>query len=152
MAMGMGELIGLRRQRDGAFEIVCAAIGCGWLDVECIIEMEENFPGTIERAIELKDELGELNFGNFVLAVKEIALEQIEDELLEISEDIFDALQDMVIDDNYAAWGGIACYGSGGYHDVQEAFADYVYSGSGEDKERVLELARAYKEFVVMGI
>jgi hypothetical protein len=102
--------------------------------------METNHPGTVERAIELKEELGSINFGNFVMAAKDKALSEVEDEIAEGDTESF---RDMIIDDNYVAWGGVAAYGSyegedrEGNQSRQELFADFV-SGS-LDKDRFLE-------------
>lgn len=112
-----------------AEQILCECLNCGSRDLECIYEMEKNHTGTIERAVELKEELGNLNFGNFVMAVKEVSLTEITDNITEADKESF---QDMVIDDNYMAWGTIASYGSyegkdtEDNHRRQELFCDFV--------------------------
>ncbi len=130
----------LRDKLETAESILASVLDCGTLDLECIYDMEKNHPGTVERAIELKDELGSINFGNFVMAAKEHSLSEVEDEIPEADAESF---RDMIIDDNYVAWGGVAAYGS--YegedkeenHRRQELFSDFV-SGS-LTKERFLD-------------
>ena len=130
----------LRDKLETAESILSYVLDCGTLDLECIYDMETNHPGTVEKAIELKEELGSINFGNFVMAAKDKALSEVEDEIAEGDTESF---RDMIVDDNYVAWGGVAAYGSYEGEDRernqsrQELFADFV-SGS-LDKDRFLE-------------
>ncbi|MGD1054593.1 MAG: hypothetical protein ABR867_00715 [Nitrososphaerales archaeon] len=130
----------LRDKLETAESILSYVLDCGTLDLECIYDMETNHPGAVERAIELKEELGSINFGNFVMAAKDKALSEVEDEIAEGDTESF---RDMIVDDNYVAWGGVAAYGSYEGEDRernqsrQELFADFV-SGS-LDKDRFLE-------------
>jgi hypothetical protein len=130
----------LRDKLETAENILSSVLDCGTLDLECIYDMEKNHPGTVERAIELKEELGSINFGNFVMAAKDKALSEVEDEIAEGDAESF---RDMIVDDNYVAWGGVAAYGSYEGEDRernqsrQELLADFV-SGS-LDKDRFLE-------------
>ena len=71
----------LRDKLETAESILSYVLDCGTLDLECISDMETNHPGTVERAIELKEELGSINFGNFVMAAKDKALSEVEDEI-----------------------------------------------------------------------
>ncbi|MCL4436336.1 MAG: hypothetical protein M1503_03100 [Thaumarchaeota archaeon] len=125
------ELWKTREQLRSAESILSEVIDCGTADLQCIYDMEEKHPGTIDRAVDLKEELGSINFGNFVMAVKDKALEEVEDED-EISEQDKESFQDAIIDDNYVAWGGIAAYGyyQGGDKEAnerrQELFSDFV--------------------------
>jgi hypothetical protein len=130
----------LRDKLETAESILSYVLDCGTLDLECIYDMETNHPGTVERAIELKEELGSINFGNFVMAAKDKALSDVEDEIAEADTESF---RDMIVDDNYVAWGGVAAYGNydgedrEGNQNRQELFADFI-SGS-LDKDRFLE-------------
>lgn len=130
----------LRDKLETAESILSSVLDCGTLDLECIYDMETNHPGTVERAIELKEELGSINFGNFVMAAKDRALSEVENEIAEGDAESF---RDMIVDDNYVAWGGVAAYGSYEGEDRernqnrQELFADFI-SGS-LDKVRFLE-------------
>jgi hypothetical protein len=130
----------LRDKLETAESILSYVLDCGTLDLECIYDMETNHPGTVERAIELKEELGSINFGNFVMAAKDKALSEVEDEIAEGDAESF---RDMIVDDNYVAWGGVAAYGSyqgedrEGNQSRQELFADFV-SGS-LDRDSFLE-------------
>ena len=130
----------LRDKLETAESILSNVLDCGTLDLDCIYGMETNHPDTVERAIELKDELGSMNFGNFVMAAKDKALSEVEDEIAEGDTESF---RDMIVDDNYVAWGGVAAYGSydgedrEGNQNRQELFADFI-SGS-LDKDRFLE-------------
>ena len=130
----------LRDKLETAESILSSVLDCGTLDLECIYDMETNHPGTVERAIELKEELGSINFGNFVMAAKDKALSEVEDEIAEGDAESF---RDMIVDDNYVAWGGVAAYGSyqgedrEGNQSRQELFADFV-SGS-LDRDSFLE-------------
>jgi len=130
----------LRDKLETAESILSSVLDCGTLDLECIYDMETNHPGTVERAIDLKEELGSINFGNFVMAAKDKALSEVEDE---IAEEDTESFRDMIVDDNYVVWGGVAAYGSYEGEDRernqsrQELFADFI-SGS-LDKDRFLE-------------
>jgi hypothetical protein len=130
----------LRDKLETAESILSYVLDCGTLDLECIYDMETNHPGTVERAIELKEELDSINFGNFVMAAKDKALSEVEDEIAEGDAESF---RDMIVDDNYVAWGGVAAYGSYEGEDRernqsrQELFAGFI-SGS-LDKDRFLE-------------
>ncbi len=130
----------LRDKLETAENILSYVLDCGTLDLECIYDMETNHPGTVERAIELKEELGSINFGNFVMAAKDRALSEVEDEIVGGDTESF---RDMIVDDNYVAWGGVAAYGSyegedrEGNQNRQELFADFI-SGS-LDRDRFLE-------------
>jgi hypothetical protein len=130
----------LRDKLETAESILSNVLDCGTLDLECIYDLQENHPGTVERAIELKEELGSINFGNFVMAAKDKALNEVEDEIAEGDTESF---RDMIVDDNYVAWGGVAAYGSYEGEDRernqnrQELFADFI-SGS-LDRDRFLE-------------
>ncbi len=130
----------LRDKLEAAESILSNVLDCGTLDLDCIYDMETNHPGTVERAIELKEELGSINFGNFVMAAKDKALSEVEDEIAEGDTESF---RDMIVNDNYVAWGGVAAYGNydgedrEGNQNRQELFADFI-SGS-LDKDRFLE-------------
>ncbi len=119
----------LRDKLETAESILSSVLDCGTLDLECVYDMEENHPGTVERAIELKEELGSINFGNFVMGAKDQALSEVEDEIAEVD---IESFRDMIIDDNYVAWGGVASYGSYEGKDReenqrrQELFASFV--------------------------
>jgi hypothetical protein len=147
-----------------AEEILTSVIDCGTRDLECIFEMEKAHEGTIERAVELKDELESFNFGNFVMAVKDKSLHEIEDLFLELFEEDeddrarehIDSFHDMIIDDNYCAWGGISSYGQYNGEDdfnqeLQDRFGEFV-SGSLTEKEfldeakKLLEADKKEKE------
>jgi hypothetical protein len=111
-----------------AEKILCELLGVGSSDLEAIYEMEEHHPGTIDLAFELfEDE--KPNFGSFVLAVKYQALKEIENL---ITSNDYDSFEDMLMDDDYVAWGAIVSYGSYEGDDVeanrerQELFAEYV--------------------------
>ena len=137
----------LENENNALYDLGTQAVNCGYRDLTCILEMEDTFTGTIERACELPEELGmsNLNFGMFVMAIKDLAREELRDAVegeLEdyennydesVVDEIFDALQDIIIDDNYSAWGGIACYGYGGYESIQDLFADVLFEGSLSD-------------------
>lgn len=140
------ERINRKLENEALAEVVAGLIDCGTADVDCIVDMEKNFEGTIERAIELQEEIGEpkMNFGLFVMAVKDKAIDTVTDELLD--EDRA-TLEDMVIDDNYLAWGCIANYGAGSLPtDIQSNFGDYVKGTM--DKKAFLDRYRKYREEV----
>ncbi|MBI4258306.1 MAG: hypothetical protein HY619_05060 [Thaumarchaeota archaeon] len=130
-----------------AESILCSVIDCGTSDLGCIYDMEENHNGTIDRAVELREELGSINFGNFATAVKEKALEEVDEEVSNKDKESF---QDMLIDDNYIAWGSIAAYGDYQGEDIesnhrrQELFADFVNGNLSKEK-----FLKAYNEELV---
>ncbi len=102
------EVLQLRDKLDTAESILSSVADCGALDLGCIYDTEKNHPGTAERALELKEELGSMNSGNFVMAVKDQALSEVEEG---IAREDAESFRDMIVDDNYVAWGGIAAYG-----------------------------------------
>jgi hypothetical protein len=126
------EVLQLRDKLDVAESILSSVLDCGTLDLGCVYDMEKNHPGTVERAIELKEELGRINFGNFVMAVKDQAITEVEGE---VEEGDLESFRDLIIDDNYVAWGGVAAYGTYDGEDRaeneerQELFASFT-SGS----------------------
>jgi len=120
-----------KRKLEYAEKILRELLGVGSSDLYAIYEMEEHHPGTIDRAFELFDEFPDEkpNFGFFVLAVRDVALDQVRDV---ITEEDAESFQDMAIDDSYAYWGPIASYGYYKGEDAeanqgrQELFAEYV--------------------------
>ena len=140
--MIMNEIEDLKKENDTLSMLAASVIDCGTLDIECILEMERNFPGTIERAIDLREEFKEqINFGVFVRAVQEIAIDSISAELVDGDEDLF---REIVIDDNYSDWGGIASYGDRDFpEELQECFVEYVRGLS--TIEKFLESYREYR-------
>jgi len=137
-----------KRKLEYAEKILCELLGVGYADLEAIYEMEEAHPGTLDRTFELFDEFPDEkpNFGFFVLAVRDVALQEVRDI---ITDEDAESFQDMAIDDDYAAWGGIADYGSyegddtEANHERQELFAEYVM---GEITKE--EFAKRYKELL----
>ena len=137
-----------KRKLEYAEKILCELLGVGYADLEAIYDMEQAHPGTIDRAFELFDEFPDEkpNFGFFVMAVKDQALEEVRDV---ITEEDAESFQDMAIDDDYAAWGGIADYGSyegddtEANHERQELFAEYVMGEITKD-----EFAKRYAELL----
>ena len=144
-----------KRKLEYAEKILCELLGVGYADLEAIYDMEQAHPGTIDRAFELFDEFPDEkpNFGFFVMAVKDQALEEVRDV---ITEEDAESFQDMAIDDDYAAWGGIADYGSyegddtEANHERQELFAEYVMGGITRDAfaKRYAELLPQAKQKV----
>ncbi len=136
------EIRELRYKLSSAYGLIGDLMGCGWKDVEIILEMENIWLDSIERAQEIAE--GEpVNFGHFVMAWKEKAIESVEDD---ITEEETDALRDMIIDDNYCAWGSVASYGEGMDEEAQVAFAEYVRSGDDEDRQDFLETLKGGKD------
>ena len=120
-----------KQKLEYAEKILCELLRVGVLDLYEIYQMEQAHPGTIDRAFELFDEFENErpNFGFFVLAVRDVALQEVRDI---ITEEDAESFQDMVIDDNYVAWGSIADYGyyqgkdTEENHKRQELFGEYV--------------------------
>jgi len=144
----MSQNIDIKTQLRYAEKILSELLGVGSSDLYAIYEMEEHHPGTIDRAFELFDEFKDEqpNFGFFVMAVRDVALDEVRDV---ITEEDAESFQDMVIDDDYAAWGGIADYGSyegddtEANHERQELFDEYVMGEITKD-----EFAERYKELL----
>jgi len=144
-----------KRKLEYAEKILCELLSVGSSDLEAIYEMEEHHPGTLDRAFELFDEFKNErpNFGFFVMAVKDRALEEVRDIIT--SEDA-ESFQDMVIDDDYVAWGPIASYGYYEGEDVeenherQELFDEYVMGEITKEAfaKRYAELTRQAKQEV----
>ena len=137
-----------RTRLEYAEKILCELLNVGFSDLYEIYGMEQAHPGTIDRAFEILDEFrGEKpNFGFFVWAVRDVALQEVSDIIT--SEDA-ESFQDMVIDDNYVAWGSIASYGDyegedvEANHERQELFAEYVVGLIAKD-----EFAKRYAELL----
>ena len=137
-----------KRKLEYAEKILCELLNVGVSDLYAIYEMEEHHPGTIDRAFEILDEFENErpNFGFFVMAVKDWALEEVRDV---ITEEDAESFQDMAIDDDYAAWGPIASYGdyegddTEANHERQELFAEYVMGEITKD-----EFAKRYAELL----
>lgn len=112
-----------------AEDMLMQILSIGSRDLEEIYRMEQNHPSTIDRAMQDEKEVYGLNFGLFVESVKLVALSEVVDIITEKDADSF---TDMIIDDNYSAWGGIVDYGYydgkdvDGNIDRQDLFADYV--------------------------
>ena len=144
----MSQNIDIKTQLRYAEKILCELLGVGVSDLYEIYQMEEAHPGTLDRTFELFDEFrGEKpNFGFFVMAVKDQALEEVRDV---ITEEDAESFQDMAIDDDYVAWGGIATYGyyegedEEENHERQELFAEYIKGGVTKE-----EFAKRYAELL----
>jgi hypothetical protein len=114
-----------------AEKILCELLNVGVSDLYEIYGMEQAHPGTLDRTFELFDEFrGEKpNFGFFVMAVRDVALQEVRDVITKEDEESF---QDLLVDDGYAYWGSIASYGYyegedvEANHERQELFAEYV--------------------------
>ena len=114
-----------------AEKILCELLNVGVSDLYEIYQMEEAHPGTLDRTFELFDEFENErpNFGFFVMAVRDVAFQEVRDIIT--SEDA-ESFEDMLIDDDYTAWGSIASYGYYEGEDVeanqerQELFASFV--------------------------
>jgi hypothetical protein len=128
----MSKNIDVNTQLRYAEKILCELLRVGVSDLYEIYQMEQAHPGTIDRAFELFDEFKDEkpNFGFFVMAVRDVALDEVRD--IVTSEDA-ESFQDMVIDDDYAAWGGITTYG---YYE-------------GEDEEANQERQELFDEYVM---
>jgi len=151
----MSQNIDVNTQLRYAEKILCELLNVGVSDLYEIYGMEQAHPGTLDRTFELFDEFrGEKpNFGFFVLAVRDVALQEVRDI---ITDEDAESFQDMAIDDDYAAWGGIADYGSyegddtEANHERQELFAEYVMGGITRDAfaKRYAELLPQAKQKV----
>lgn len=134
----------LEKDRHTAMGILADIFDCGRYDVECILSIEQNHPGSITEAIGYASDVdGDLDFGAVVEGAKTTSIEDIDDLFTEMcdqlnfsqeeAESFIQSIWDMQIDDNYSAWGGIADYGDycGDYEDAnrefQDNFADFVY-------------------------
>ncbi|MFA7143434.1 MAG: hypothetical protein WC175_05625 [Candidatus Dojkabacteria bacterium] len=131
-------------------EILASVIRCGTRDVECIVDMCVEHPDTLEHTEEYVDSGGSMDFGGFVYGCHMAAYNEVSDWLDDFSDvliedhsdaedavvsemqNLRDALYDLIIDDNYCAWGGLAEYGSysGAYEDavkdIQVLFTEFV--------------------------
>jgi len=144
----MNENIDVNTQLRYAEKILCELLRVGPSELEAIYEMEEHHPGTLDRAFELFDEFKNErpNFGFFVMAVRDVALDEVRDIIT--SEDA-ESFEDMVLDDNYAYWGPIMEYGYYEGKDVeenherQELFDEYVMGEITKD-----EFAKRYAELL----
>lgn len=141
------------KEANSVLSIMATVLDCGYRDVQEVIDMETNHPETSERAKEVSKDIDiPINFGVFVMATKDQSIDEIESELEEIlgdkAEEHLDSLRDMTIDDNYCAWGGVACYG---YYEgkdtfneeLQSSFAEYVTGG---DKEEFIKKVKELLE------
>ncbi len=143
------ELTKLREELGFAEDILVAQGIGGAMDLRSIYDMERKHEGTIDQAIEERDEIGEgkLEFWHFVEAVKRVSLIEIEDAVEEMALDLeqegkdedakklrqhYESFKDVSIDQNYCAWGDVADWGA--------------YDGP--DKQKNEELQSVFAEFV----
>jgi hypothetical protein len=167
MALEVNEVLEKLRVAE---ELLATVLECGTMDVDYILDMEIDHPGTADKALEYAQDLGgTVNFGCFVEGVKRMSILEIEGDLDGLLEDacsnasvvkckvftdemdwLKESLDDLVIDDNYCAWGCVASYGIYGgehedeNHDLQEAFARFVTDSS--YKHTFLEAVRDFFE------
>lgn len=116
---------------------------CGMFDVDALVKMELDFPGTTNEAVSLASLDGQsLEFKHFVIAVQCRAYQTLIAELEKTGiENIFrkrrviallDAFRGITLDDNYMAWGKVVQYGSlePELIPLQDDFIQFVQSGS----------------------
>jgi len=123
--------IDIKTQLEYAEKLLCEVLDIGLSDIYAIYKMEYTHPGTLNRVFYYLDEYKNVKpyFGFFVMAVKDVALYEVKDV---ITEEDARSFEDMQIDDNYYAWGGIIEFGY--YfgddkelnHERQELFSYYV--------------------------
>jgi hypothetical protein len=123
--------IDMKTQLEYAEKIACEVLGIGLLDLYAIYKMEQAHPGTLNRVSYYLDEYKNVRpyYGFFVMAVKDVALYEVKDV---ITKEDARSFEDMQLDDNYYAWGGIIEFGY--YfgndkelnHERQELFSYYV--------------------------
>lgn len=145
--MGNERTITDSKRIEYAEDLLIQILSIGSSDLEEIYMMEEYHPGTIDRDMQDEKEVYGLNFGLFVESVKLVSKSEIEDYITEKDADSF---TDMIIDDNYSAWGGIVDYGSYDGKDVdenidrQDLFVDYV-TGNITKQEFITEYNKLLK-------
>jgi len=123
--------IDIKTQLEYAEKIACEVLNIGLLDLYAIYRMEQAHPGTLNRAFYYMDEYKNVRpyYSFFVMAVKDIALYEIRDV---ITPEDARSFEDMQIDANFYAWGGILEYGyyfgedKEANHERQELFSYYV--------------------------
>ena len=141
----MDKLSELRKQNKSLSVLASALIGCGYRDVDIILEMENNFPGTIDEAIYYAEELEtNITFSDFVRAIKRKAIQKIEGL---IPQEVKDGLMDMIIDANYSAWRRIKVYGYHCEKEIQEQFINWLTTGNDKYKEKILNLCQKYYDY-----
>ncbi len=131
--------------------LAAQVVGCGRDDIDCILEMEKNHDGTIDRAVDYAAEGGgRISFWHFVQAVKWVSLDEVIDYL---DNDTVQSLDGMTPDDNYSAWSPLAAYGRyvGPMTEmdnvrVQDEFARYVLGQLDRDEfvESFRDIAKDY--------
>jgi alpha-amylase/alpha-mannosidase (GH57 family) len=145
----MSENIDVNTQLKCAEKILCELLNVGVSDLYAIYEMEQAHPGTLDRTFELFDEFNEKpNFGFFVMAVRDVALDEVRDV---ITKEDAESFQDLLLDDGYAYWGPIMEYGyyegedAEANHKRQELFGEYVRGKITRDAfvKRYAELLKA---------
>ena len=134
------ELTGLERYEQ-AEQLLAEMIGCGSADVAEIMDMMRTHDGLLEATREYIDDVDtSWSFGAFVSAIERLVLEEISER---ISEDLYQGLCEVQIDDNFIAWGGVASTGDIDLA-VAEVFAEMCQEGVTD--ERVEELIKTYEE------
>lgn len=126
---------------DQAGYLLAEVLGCGSADVAAILDMLRTHDDLIEVTREyITDADTEWSFGAFVSGIERLVLNEISDR---ISEDLYQALCEVQIDDNYVAWGGVASTGDIPFP-VAEVFAEMCMEGVTD--ERVEELIKTDRE------
>lgn len=126
---------------DQAAHLLSEILGCGTGDTSAILDMLRTHDDLIEVTREyITDADTEWSFGAFVSGIERLVLNEISDK---ISEDLYQALCEVQIDDNYVGWGGVASTGDIPFP-VAEVFAEMCREGVTD--ERVEELIKTYEE------
>jgi len=130
------ELTGMERY-EMAEQLLMELLGCGSGDVAAIMDMMQTHDDLLEATREYIDETGvSWSFGAFVSGIERLVLNKISER---ISEDLYQGLCEVQIDDNYVAWGAVASMGDLPL-EVAEAFATMCRDGV--DEERIDELMK----------
>jgi hypothetical protein len=138
--MDDAELTGAERY-DYAEHLLAELLGCGYADVAVIMDMMRTHDDLLEETREYTDDVGvPWSFGAFVSGIENLVRHEIQKR---ISEDLYQALCEVQIDDNFVAWGGVASTGDIPLP-VAEIFAEMCREGVTD--ELVENLIRTYKE------
>jgi len=145
--MNEAELTGMERYELAA-ELLAEMLNCGSRDVDIIIDMihVHDSEELIDQTREFIEDVGtQWSFGAFVSGIEYLVQYALGGK---VSEDLYDKLSSVSVDDNYVAWGGVADKGDLPL-EVAEIFAEMCREGVTD--ERIERMNEAYESTAGIG-
>jgi len=141
-----------RLKLESACTLIADLLDCGTRDADEVLRLiEVHGDEVVDEAREFTDDVGGLlNFGSIIEGIKRVVMFKLRDtieddeDLGEDDLDLYDEwINELIIDDNYIAWGGIADYGSCP-EDLGEVFSEIMMDGLTDELKG--KFIQAFKE------